>query len=60
MALEFFVLLSQDRLIGLDLVEAPADFRRSLCGHAAVLVEFNRGVGHHHCPRHRAIQANWG
>jgi hypothetical protein len=41
-------------------VEAPADFRRSLCGHAAVLVEFNWGVGHHHCPRHRAIQANWG
>jgi len=48
MALEFFLSASQDRLIGLDLVEASTDFRRSLCGHAAMLVEFNRGVGHHH------------
>jgi hypothetical protein len=50
MALEFFVAASQDRLIGLDLVEAPADFRRSLCGHAAMLVEFNWVVRHHHSP----------
>ncbi len=48
MALEFFLPASQDCLIGLDLVKAPADFRRSLCGHAAMLVEFNGGVGHHH------------
>ena len=48
MALEFFLPVSQDRLIGLDFMEAPADFRRSLCGHAAMLVEFNWGVGHHH------------
>jgi hypothetical protein len=39
MTLEFFVAASQDRLIGLDLEEAPADFRRSLCGHAAMLVD---------------------
>ena len=50
MALEFFVAASQDRLIGLDLVEAPADFRRSLCGHAAMLVEFNWVVRHQHLP----------
>jgi hypothetical protein len=31
-------------------VEAPADFRRSLCGHAAMLVEFNWVVRHHHSP----------
>jgi len=48
MTLEFFLPASQDCLIGLDLVETPADFRRSLCGHAAMLVEFNWGVGHHH------------
>jgi hypothetical protein len=47
MVLEFFLPVSQDRLIGLDLVEAPADFRRSLCGHAAMLVEFNWVVRHH-------------
>jgi len=50
MALEFFVAPSQDRLIGLDLVEAPADFRRSLCGHAAMLVEFDWVIRHHHLP----------
>jgi hypothetical protein len=41
MALEFFLPASQGCLIGLDLMEAPADFRRFLWGHAAMLVEFN-------------------
>ena len=50
MVLEFFLPASQDRLIGLDLVEASTDFRQSLCGHAAMLVQFNRVVRHHHLP----------
>ena len=50
MALEFFLPASQDRLIGLDLMEASTDFRRSLCGHAAMLVEFNWVVHHHRLP----------
>ena len=50
MALEFFVPASQDGLIGSDLVEAPADFSRSLCGHAAMLVEFDRLVLHRPLP----------
>ena len=50
MALEFFLPASRDCLIGLDLVEAPADFRRSLCGHAAMLVEFNRVIRHDQLP----------
>ena len=50
MVLEFFVPASQDRLIGLDLVEGPADFRQSLCSHAAMLVEFNWVVRYHLLP----------
>jgi hypothetical protein len=41
MALEFFLPASQGCVIDLDPMEAPADFRRFLCGHAAMLVEFN-------------------
>lgn len=50
MALEFLLPAAQGCLIGLDFVEAPADFRRSLCSHAAMLVEFNWVVCHHHSP----------
>jgi len=50
MAFEFFLPVSQNRLIGLDFMEVPTDFRRSLCGHAAMLVQFNRVVRHHHLP----------
>lgn len=50
MALELFVAPSQVRLIGLDLMEATADFRRSLGSHAAMLVEFNWAVRHRHLP----------
>jgi hypothetical protein len=46
MALEFFVLASQGCLVGLDLVEAATDFRRSLGGYTAVIVEFNWTVVH--------------
>ena len=50
MALEFFLPASQGCLIGLDLMEAPADFRRFQCGHAAMLVEFNWVVRYHLLP----------
>ena len=60
MALEFFLPAAQDCLIGLDLVEAPADFRRSLCSHAAMLVEFNWGSVIIIYPCHRATHAYWG
>ena len=50
MPLEFLLLVSQVRLIGLDLMEATADFRRSLGSHAAMLVEFNWAVRHRHLP----------
>jgi hypothetical protein len=50
MALEFFLPASQGCLIGLDLMEAPADFRRFQCGHAAMLVEFNWVVHHRRLP----------
>jgi hypothetical protein len=46
MALEFFVLALQGCLVGLDLVEAATDFRRSLGSYTAVLVEFNWTVVH--------------
>src|SRR5713101_6912121 len=48
MALEFFLAAPQGRLIGLHLVETAADLRRFLCGHAAMLVEVDWGVGHNH------------
>src|SRR5260370_26087769 len=50
MALEFFLAAPQGRLIGLHIVETPADFRRFLCGHAAILVEVGWVVGHNHLP----------
>jgi hypothetical protein len=50
MALEFFLTASQCCLIGLDLVEAAADFRRCLCGHAAMLVKVYWFVRHNCLP----------
>ena len=50
MALEFFLSTSQGFLIGLDLLEAPAEFRRFLRGHAAMLVEFDWVFRHNHLP----------
>jgi hypothetical protein len=40
-------------------MEAPADFRRFLCGHAAMLVEFNRVVHHHRLPFNEMAAATW-
>ena len=48
MALEFFLAPPQSCLIGLHFVETPADLRRFLCGHAAILVEVDWVVGHNH------------
>jgi hypothetical protein len=43
---------SQGCLIGLNFIEAPANFRRSLSGHAAMLVEIHRFVRHDRLPFH--------
>jgi hypothetical protein len=48
--LEFFLTMSQGRLIGLNLLEVPTNFGRFLSGHAAVLVEVNRVVRHRLIP----------
>ena len=48
MALEFFLAPPQGCMIGLHFVETPADLRRFLCGHAAILVEVDWVVGHNH------------
>src|SRR6516164_7112809 len=42
--------MAQGRLIRLDLTPAPARFCQFLSGHAAMLVEFDRLVGHHPPP----------
>jgi hypothetical protein len=39
-ALEFLLAASQGCLIGLNLIEASANFRRFLSGHAAMFAEF--------------------
>jgi hypothetical protein len=49
-ALEFLLAPPQGCLIGLDFVEAPANFSRFLCGHAAMLVEFHWAVRHNRLP----------
>ena len=46
MALEFLLAASQGCLIGLNFMEVPANFRRFLSGHAAMLVEFHGVVRH--------------
>ena len=50
MALEFLLAVPQGSLIGLNFMEVPANFRRSLSGHAAMLVEFHRIVCHDRLP----------
>jgi hypothetical protein len=49
-ALEFLLAASQGFLIGLNFLEAPANFRRFLSGHAAMLVEFHGVVRHDRLP----------
>jgi hypothetical protein len=50
MALEFFLAAAQRCLIGLDLAATATDFRRFLCGHAAMLVELDWVVRHNRLP----------
>ena len=50
MALEFLLAASQGCLIGLNFIEAPANFRRFLSGHAAMFVEFYGVVRHDRLP----------
>ena len=50
MAFEFFLAALQRLLIGPDCVETAADFRRFLCCHTAMFVEFNRIVSHDRLP----------
>jgi hypothetical protein len=49
-ALEFRLAASQGCLIGLNFLEAPANFRRFLSGNAAMLVEFHGVVRHDRLP----------
>jgi hypothetical protein len=66
LAFEFFLAISQSRLIGLNLMRTPADLGRFLCGHAAVFVQFHRVAIHGRLPppvtppnpRHRDLSAD--
>jgi hypothetical protein len=49
-ALEILLAAPQGCLIGLNFVKAPANFRRFLSGHAAMLVEFHGVVRHDRLP----------
>jgi hypothetical protein len=49
-ALEFVLAMSQGCLIGLNFLQAAANFRRFLSGHAATLVEFHGVVRHDRLP----------
>jgi len=50
MGLEFHLLASQLRLIGLNLAQTAANLRRLLCSHAAVFVKVHRLVRHNCLP----------
>jgi hypothetical protein len=49
-ALEFLLAMSQGCLIGLNFLQAAANFRRFSSGHAATLVEFHGVVRHDRLP----------
>jgi hypothetical protein len=49
-AFEILLAASQGCLIGLNFMKAPANFRRFLSGHAAMLVEFHWVVRHDRLP----------
>ena len=55
MALEFLLAVSQGCLIGLNFMEVPANFRRSLSGHAAMFVKFHGVIRHDRLPFHACV-----
>ena len=50
MAFEFLLAVSQGCLIGLNFIEAAANFSQFLSGHAAMLVKFYGVVRHDRLP----------
>jgi hypothetical protein len=54
-ALEFLLAASQGRLVGLNLVEAPANFSRFLSGHTAMFVKFHGVIRHDRLPFHACV-----
>ena len=54
-----FLPAAQGCLIGLNLFETSTDLSRSLSGHAAMPVEFNRVIRHHHLPFVVCRRSRW-
>ena len=55
MPLEFLLAALQGCLIGLNVVEAPANFSRFLSGHAAMFVKFHGVIRHDRLPFHACV-----